>query len=67
MPLVGGGRRCLGVRWEAARVEALKEAAEERCASCSVGLLGKITNHFNANGKFYCSTACVRAARTAGS
>ena len=36
-----------------------------RCPECDTGLPGKMTDYFEMCGIYYCSTACVKAARLA--
>ena len=40
-------------------------AAAVRCPECNTGLPGKMTDYFEMCGIYYCSTACVKAARLA--
>ncbi|CAH0364695.1 unnamed protein product [Pelagomonas calceolata] len=40
-------------------------AAAVRCPECDTGLPGKMTDYFEMCGIYYCSTACVKAARLA--
>ena len=48
----------------ARHAEAVRKAAM-RCPECDTGLPGKMTDYFEMCGIYYCSTACVKAARLA--
>ena len=49
----------------AARHAEAVRAAAVRCPECDTGLPGKMTDYFEMCGIYYCSTACVKAARLA--
>ena len=49
----------------AARHAEAVRAAAVRCPECDAGLPGKMTDYFEMCGIYYCSTACVKAARLA--
>ena len=50
---------------ESGRGPAVHRAAAVRCPECDAGLPGKMTDYFEMCGIYYCSTACVKAARLA--
>ena len=46
----------------ARRAKETREATD-RCAACGGGLRGKLADHFEVSGRYYCSTKCVKVAR----